>query len=213
VPEEITVKAGQAFLLFPGEWHRYRPDPAVGWTEVWMGFKGQEADRIVETFFDRTSPVRTVFHPEALDDHLDRLLAWIHASEPAGDQVLASFIPLALALVGFPRPGGDPDLVAKAKSRLMLQPDTKTDLPNLARDLGVSYSKLRFAFKEQTGFSLRAFENRMKLNQSKDLLRYGKLSVSETAHRLGYANVHYFSTAFKKQFGLSPTAWKREGGE
>ena len=36
----IPLKAGDAFLLFPGEWHRYQPDPEVGWTEYWVSFGG-----------------------------------------------------------------------------------------------------------------------------------------------------------------------------
>jgi len=27
-------------LLFPGEWHRYRPRRAVGWDECWISFRG-----------------------------------------------------------------------------------------------------------------------------------------------------------------------------
>ncbi|WP_370520917.1 AraC family ligand binding domain-containing protein, partial [Bacteroides sp. 214] len=27
----MEVKEGNMFLLFPGEWHSYKPDPEVGW--------------------------------------------------------------------------------------------------------------------------------------------------------------------------------------
>ena len=37
---KISINAGDAFLLFPGEWHRYQPDPEVGWTEFWINFNG-----------------------------------------------------------------------------------------------------------------------------------------------------------------------------
>lgn len=29
----VPLVAGMALLLFPGVWHRYRPDPTTGWTE------------------------------------------------------------------------------------------------------------------------------------------------------------------------------------
>jgi len=38
--ELISINAGDALLLSPGEWHRYRPDPEVGWTEFWISFGG-----------------------------------------------------------------------------------------------------------------------------------------------------------------------------
>ena len=34
------LQAGSLFLLFPGEWHRYSPDPATGWDEYWVAFQG-----------------------------------------------------------------------------------------------------------------------------------------------------------------------------
>jgi len=37
---KILINAGDALLLFPEEWHRYRPDPEVGWTKYWIGFNG-----------------------------------------------------------------------------------------------------------------------------------------------------------------------------
>ena len=76
-----------------------------------------------------------------------------------------------------------------------------------ARSLGVSYSKFRSLFKDQTGYSPREYENLIKLNRSRDLLQAGNHTVSATAEALGYASVYYFSRAFKRQFGVSPKKW------
>lgn len=87
--------------------------------------------------------------------------------------------------------------------------ETHTDLEALAKELGVSYSRFRFAFKKQTGFSPREFENMFKLNRARDLMLREDKSVTETADSLGYSSVYYFSRAFKKQFGESPQQWLR----
>src|SRR5436305_5956430 len=34
-----VVKAGTCFFLFPGVWHRYKPDKNSGWEEYWVGYK------------------------------------------------------------------------------------------------------------------------------------------------------------------------------
>ena len=34
----IEIKADMGFILFPGVWHRYRPNPKTGWTEKWVQF-------------------------------------------------------------------------------------------------------------------------------------------------------------------------------
>jgi hypothetical protein len=35
-----VVACGTVFILFPGVWHRYAPDSAVGWTEHWLECQG-----------------------------------------------------------------------------------------------------------------------------------------------------------------------------
>lgn len=40
------VIAGSVILLFPGEWHRYAPNPKTGWTENWVQFNGELAHRL-----------------------------------------------------------------------------------------------------------------------------------------------------------------------
>ena len=32
--------AGDAYLFLPGEWHRQRPDPETGWSNLWLHFNG-----------------------------------------------------------------------------------------------------------------------------------------------------------------------------
>ena len=41
---QTKIKAGDMFLLFPGEWHTYHPNPRVGWKSHWIGFKGRNMD-------------------------------------------------------------------------------------------------------------------------------------------------------------------------
>ena len=44
---KTSINKGDGFILFPGEWHRYRPLKETGWTESWVGFSGQIADIIM----------------------------------------------------------------------------------------------------------------------------------------------------------------------
>lgn len=38
--------AGDALLIAPGQWHRYRPLPDTGWTELWMCVSGEYMHRL-----------------------------------------------------------------------------------------------------------------------------------------------------------------------
>jgi hypothetical protein len=66
----ISINAGDALLLFPGEWNRYRPDPEFGWTEYWMRFNGDYASKLmselVPSSLRATRPILRIGHNEAL---------------------------------------------------------------------------------------------------------------------------------------------------
>ena len=44
---DMKVAAGDMFIIFPGEWHSYMPDPDTGWNEYWIGFEGVNMDNRV----------------------------------------------------------------------------------------------------------------------------------------------------------------------
>lgn len=211
--EACKVQAGTALLLFPGEWHCYRPDKDSGWRESWVGFKGADATRVMHQFFRPQKAVLPTGRQDELSDLFDRLLHWVEQDVSGRDQIAASHIPLILAFLKAEQEDNttpdhsDAAIVRRAKAAMLRQLDQRTNLEELARELGCSYSRFRFAFKEQTGHAPREFENRIKLNRSRDLLLHNQLSVSETADALGYSSVFYFSRAFKRTFGQSPQQW------
>jgi len=42
----IGLQAGDAVILLPGVWHRYRPHKDTGWGSYWLNFHGSTADRL-----------------------------------------------------------------------------------------------------------------------------------------------------------------------
>jgi AraC family transcriptional regulator of arabinose operon len=56
-------------------------------------------------------------------------------------------------------------------------------------------------FKLLMGVTVQDYEIRCRLERAEFLLRYGGMTVSETADALGYKDVYYFSKQFKQHFG------------
>ena len=55
------LRAGDAVILYPHEWHSYAPDPSTGWSEAWIGFVGDNAEKLLADFFpDKAHPIYRV---------------------------------------------------------------------------------------------------------------------------------------------------------
>ncbi len=64
-------------------------------------------------------------------------------------------------------------------------------------------------FKSQTGETITDYVLRVKMEQARHLLLTSPLSLTDIASALGYKEYSYFSRIFKKESGLSPSAFRR----
>lgn len=65
-------------------------------------------------------------------------------------------------------------------------------------------------FKTLTGEPLNGFITRRRIEKSALMLLHQSASISEIAHAFGFGDNAAFSKAFKKYYGVSPTAFKKE---
>jgi AraC-like DNA-binding protein len=101
--------------------------------------------------------------------------------------------------------GAADDLVERTMALLDRQP--RTSLPAVARAAGIPYDELRRRFKAATGSSPGAWRIRRRIDQARDLL--SRLTVQETAERLGYPDAFGFSRQFRRQTGIAPSEFQR----
>ncbi len=69
------------------------------------------------------------------------------------------------------------------------------------------------AFKKDIGVSFGDYLKQMRIEKAKELLRESSMSTGEIAVKVGYANVSYFFSIFKKTTGLSPSEYRRFNNE
>ena len=62
-------------------------------------------------------------------------------------------------------------------------------------------------FKSVTGTTPLEYRGRIRIEHAKEMLKNSNSSVSEIAEALGYSSLAYFSAAFKKAVGISPTEY------
>lgn len=100
-------------------------------------------------------------------------------------------------------------LVEEAKQYMNNHLGEKISLKQIASSLGISVSLLKRIFREQTKSSVITHLTHLRISEAKRLIRGQNLNFTQIAEVLGYDNIHYFSSQFKKQTGMTPTEYAR----
>ncbi|MGM9735043.1 MAG: helix-turn-helix domain-containing protein [Candidatus Cryptobacteroides sp.] len=210
------VKAGNMFLIFPGEWHSYSPDPSTGWSEYWIGFNGANIDHRVESgFFCVERPIYNIGYNETVIELYREAIRTARRQETYFQQLLAGIVNHLLGLMFMTDRNNSlqPDEQGKKivdSARAYMQESVETDLkmPDVAEHLGIGYATFRHLFKKFTGLSPARYFINLKIHRAKEMLRGTSASIKEISIILHFENPEYFATLFRKKTGLSPTEFR-----
>lgn len=86
---------------------------------------------------------------------------------------------------------------------------SKFSLDQLAQDMGLSRSYTSRIFRQQTGGSIHEYLLTRRIKSSCDLLRYSDESIDAIALAVGFSEVTYFITCFKKMMRQTPLQYRR----
>ena len=98
-------------------------------------------------------------------------------------------------------------LVRRAKSYLNANFSKNISLEDIADYLNVSKFYISRIFKTETRMSLFEYLNDYRMRVALQLLREGRLYISEIAANTGFSDRKYFSKVFKKFYGEPPTRY------
>lgn len=163
--------------------------------------------------------------PVATDRGLGALLAssvrTIEAQAVAGSaasfapalSVLAQLIEATFAANRAPPPALETSSVVKiARINDFMQlhlEDSSLSAPYVARACGVSVRQLHRLFAlEQDSFSDTV--RRMRLERAVGVLANPAKSIGDAAHEAGFSDAAYFSTVFRKTYGVAPKVWRTQ---
>lgn len=210
------VGPGTAFLVLPGLWHRYRPDPRTGWQESWIELRG----RVIEDLFrsGALSPA-SVLRKGAVVACLEEIHHNIHrkvcGKSPVHRAELSAEALKALSMLTRNERQQDDagslhSAVTRAEQHLAEHHAEALDMQDLSRQLGVSYTSFRRAFRRETGLSPWQYLLSVRLNRARRLLSAEGTKLEEVASAVGFSSAFHLSAAFKKAYGIPPQAWRRQ---
>jgi AraC-like DNA-binding protein len=210
-----VIAAGCAFMLFPGVWHRYRPDPATGWVENWVEVRGATVNRLLRRkIFSPKTPVLRSALPTEIETCLNAVHARARQPQSGFDSELATRGLAVLAAweqarVAPQRQTRMAKAVAEAERQLSHHLAERVNIAQLARRLGVAYSHFRMAFKLHTGYAPWQYMLHLRLERARRLLVSSDATLEEVAGRLGFSSAFHLSAAFKRAYGAAPSHWRR----
>lgn len=211
------IKKGDMFLLFPGEWHSYSPDPETGWTEYWIGFSGANIDsRVTAGFFTKTSPLYNIGYNDIVIDLYRDAIQTAKRQEKYFQQLLAGIVNHLLGLMFMissnrrQRETIYPQLIDKARAYMQEIVESDFNIPDIASYLNLSYSTFRHVFKKYTGISPSQYYINLKIHRAKEMLRSTSASIKEISITLHFDSPEYFTTMFKKKTGMSPSQFRQQ---
>lgn len=86
--------------------------------------------------------------------------------------------------------------------------DPEINLETMCKKIGVSHSSLYRKIKGQTGMTLNELIRNIKLKKAAQLIKTGKLSISEIMYETGFSNHSYFAKCFKKIYKVAPKEYR-----
>lgn len=87
--------------------------------------------------------------------------------------------------------------------------DNEIRVSDLSCRMNMSKATLYRRMKSLTGLSPTDFIKKVRLQKACDVLAGQTVSVTETAFITGFSDPKYFARCFKREFGLTPSQYKR----
>lgn len=211
------INAGDVILLFPGEWHRYKAEPAQVWESYFIGADGLMLDNLQQNqVFQPENPVLSIGFNQLILNYFLEVIDLVQVEKTgyqatgAGilHQLLAELFTMNQRINHFDNK--KERRIQQAKVIFLQHVNKNITADEVARELGVSYSLFRQEFKKFTGFSPADYFIDLKISKAKAMLLHEEIQVKEVAYQLGFSSDQHFSKVFKKRVGVSPGAFRQQ---
>ena len=202
-------------MLFPGEWHRYAPDPKTGWDEYWVAFQGSAAQGIAaDNSLSMSSPIIRASVDEKILENFVGIADEMRDEAIGYQRIVAARTRLSFALASTAvervsyRDTDRLRVIERAKCQLLEKIDQSVNVEDIAVGLGIGYSAFRRMFREYTGLSPAQYHLQLRVNTARELLRTTTLPIAVIGRRVGFDSAYYFARIFREKTGHTPSAYR-----
>lgn len=189
------------------------------WTLAWAHFDGPTMHGVYRKYVERGG--MPAFRPENVQTYLD-LMAQLQQTAAADDHVrdmhinellwalLSHLMQSAWRPAAHRSANDSRSRITEVKAWLDNHYNEKIALDDLAEHFFINKFYLTRLFREQYGSTIVNYLLSLRISRAKELLRFSDLSVEEIGARCGMPEANYFSRAFHKIEGVSPSEFRRQ---
>ena len=212
--QDTVLQQGELMLYGPNQWHMQYADVDVAPRYVTITFDMHILDPHVLLNRKFEIPQRSASLLQQLMHEQERM------DEYSPDLIIALLTQLLISLI---RSSDAPatrlkasnsihsenEIIRKAQQYVGTHIREKLSVPLVARMVDVSPSYLTALFHKNLQISPGEYIRRIKLQESKQMIRENSMNFTEIAATLQYSTVHHFSRQFKEKFGITPTEYAK----
>ncbi len=210
----VELHQGQLMVFGPQQWHMQYTDLAMTARFLTVSFdlESEFAARLPDRVFDlssaeaaqlrqivRESENMDAYSGDFIRSYLKLLL--LSVLRDTGSEKKRLKTPVAL--------NHENEIVSRTLQYVADHVCDKLSVEIVSREVGVSASHLTALFHRQMNISPGEYIRRVKLEESKRLIREGTMNFSQIAAQLNYSTIHHFSRQFKDKFGMSPSEYAK----
>lgn len=208
------LKQGELMLFAPDQWHMQYADMDVSPKFITLAFDGGDYDlsRLYDQKFAASHRVVEL---------LQQMLREQEREDPLSEDMLISLLSLMLLqllrhcdapaerLRSAHGLNNENDIIRRAQQYISTHVRSRLTVPLVAQHAAVSPSYLTALFHKHLQISPGEYIRRIKLQESKQMIREGNMNFTEIAQALHYSTIHHFSRQFKEKFGVTPSQFAK----
>ena len=212
---DIVLKQGDIAFFGPNQWHMHYADIGVAprYVTITFDLEGVDITPLLNRKF--VAPQSVVALIQQMLREQERMDAY------SNDMILSQLNQLLLILLRQTESARDAklqtanavhsenEIIRRAQQYISDHIREKLSVPLVARQVDVSPSYLTALFHKNLQISPGEYIRRIKLQESKQMIRENNLNFTEIAAALQYSTVHHFSRQFKEKFGITPTEYAK----
>lgn len=212
--QDILLEQGDLMLYAPNQWHMQYADIHVSPRFMTLAFDPGDYD--LSCLYNRKfqSPQKVIRLLEQIlreQETMDAL---------SGDMILCLLSQAILTLKRLSNAPADTlrsthcitnenEIIRRAQQYISSNVRNRLTVPLVAQNTDVSTSYLTALFHKHLQISPGEYIRRIKLQESKQMIREGTLNFTEIAEALQYSTIHHFSRQFKEKFGITPSQYAK----